>query len=143
VVLAAEAESRFLGDEVRVGQILGNLIDNAAKFTEAGEIAITVAWDRDGGDLLRFEVRDTGIGFDAQTKVRLFSRFQQADGSITRRFGGSGLGLAISRGLAEQMGGTLEADSEPGAGSTFVLRLPLRLAPCAQAAWSEPSKGAA
>jgi len=74
---------------------------------------------------LRLTVRDTGIGFDAKVGAKLFNRFEQADGSITRRFGGTGLGLAISRSIAEAMGGTLEAASQPGAGAAFTLALDL------------------
>jgi CheY-like chemotaxis protein len=79
----------------------------------------------DGVTLWRFSVQDTGVGFDPSQKARLFDRFQQADGSVTRRYGGSGLGLAISRQLALLMGGEIDAVSRPGEGSTFTLRLPL------------------
>src|SRR5690606_19744888 len=83
------------------------------------------AADRDGAAVFRFTVEDTGVGFDGRSKDRLFGRFEQADGSITRRFGGSGLGLAICRQLAELMGGELDCESEPGGGSAFILTLPL------------------
>src|SRR5690606_5581137 len=82
--------------------------------------------DRAGRPTLRFSVEDTGIGFDCETRERLFSRFEQADGAITRKFGGSGLGLAISRQLAEMMDGELDCESEPGGGSAFMLTIPLR-----------------
>ncbi|MFT4954377.1 MAG: signal transduction histidine kinase/AmiR/NasT family two-component response regulator [Brevundimonas sp.] len=111
------------GDAVRVRQILANLVSNALKFTSHGRITLTVATS--AGDRVRFEVRDTGIGFDAEQKARIFTRFQQADGSITRRFGGTGLGLAISRDLARLMGGTLDCDSTPGEGSVFWFEIPL------------------
>ncbi|MFN4295893.1 MAG: ATP-binding protein [Brevundimonas sp.] len=111
------------GDAVRVRQILANLVSNALKFTSQGRITLTV--EAREGDCVRFEVRDTGIGFDAEQKARIFSRFQQADGSITRRFGGTGLGLAISRDLARLMGGTLDCDSTPGEGSIFWFEIPL------------------
>ena len=111
------------GDAVRVRQILANLVSNALKFTSQGQITLTV--EPGQGDCVRFSVRDTGIGFDAEQKARIFTRFQQADGSITRRFGGTGLGLAISRDLARLMGGTLDCDSTPGAGSTFWFAIPL------------------
>ncbi len=112
-----------LGDAVRLRQILVNLITNAIKFSEDGEIVVTIACDED--EVLRFEVADQGIGIDDETLAGLFEPFTQADASTTRRFGGTGLGLAISRQLAELMGGTLDATSEPGAGSTFRFTAPL------------------
>jgi CheY-like chemotaxis protein/anti-sigma regulatory factor (Ser/Thr protein kinase) len=114
-----------VGDLVRLKQILTNLLSNAVKFTEKGEVRLTV---RDAGGAeprFRFDVSDTGVGFDAAQKERIFARFQQADGSITRRFGGTGLGLAISRQLTELMGGALDCESEAGVGSTFSVVLPL------------------
>ena len=123
--LAPEAETTVMGDEGRIKQILSNLLSNAVKFTDAGEVVLGVQATGDG---FRFTVRDTGVGFDAAARERIFIRFRQADGSITRRFGGSGLGLAISRQLAELMGGTLECESTPGVGSTFVLDIPLAAA---------------
>jgi signal transduction histidine kinase/AmiR/NasT family two-component response regulator len=123
VTIEPEAMGSYLGDAARLRQILSNLLSNAIKFTGDGFVALAVG--RTGDGELRFEVQDTGIGFDAETASRLFSRFEQGDGSITRRFGGSGLGLAISRTLAQAMGGELAASSRPGEGSTFVLRLPL------------------
>jgi signal transduction histidine kinase/CheY-like chemotaxis protein len=116
----------ILGDVVRIKQILTNLVSNAVKFTQTGFVSLTVAPgpDRDGAPTLRFSIEDTGIGFDSKTRERLFSRFEQADGAITRRFGGSGLGLAISRQLAEMMGGYLDCESEPGGGSAFILTIP-------------------
>jgi signal transduction histidine kinase/NO-binding membrane sensor protein with MHYT domain/CheY-like chemotaxis protein len=117
------------GDAVRLKQILTNLISNAVKFTERGFVRVTVgrATDRDDRAVLRFCVEDTGIGFSAETKERLFSRFEQADGGITRRFGGSGLGLAICRQLAELMGGSLDCESDVGAGSCFIRTVPMAL----------------
>ena len=127
VAIAPAALGAYVGDAARLRQILSNLLGNAVKFTEAGRVRLKV--DARRGETtseLRFEVSDTGIGFDAETKSRLFSRFEQADGSITRRFGGSGLGLSISRSLAEAMGGRLEGDAEPGVGAvfTFTIELP-------------------
>ena len=113
----------FVGDAVRLRQILCNLLSNAVKFTAHGRISLEAAASTDGR--LSVTVTDTGIGFGPDMKARLFERFEQADGSITRRFGGTGLGLAISRALAEAMGGVLEAWSEPGAGSRFTLTLEL------------------
>jgi signal transduction histidine kinase/CheY-like chemotaxis protein len=111
------------GDPVRFRQILTNLISNALKFTDAG--AVRVTGEMTGAGLARFAVSDTGVGFDDAEKGRIFGRFQQADGSITRRFGGTGLGLAISRDLSELMGGTLDCRSRPGEGATFWFELPL------------------
>ena len=123
----AGAEGAFQGDAVRLQQILSNLCANAIKFTEAGEVRIQVdVIDApEGLTILRVAVADTGIGFDAEMGQRLFSRFTQADSSITRRFGGSGLGLAICRTLTELMGGEIGATSELGRGSVFTVRIPL------------------
>ncbi|MBV9511924.1 MAG: PAS domain S-box protein [Caulobacteraceae bacterium] len=116
----------YIGDAPRLRQILSNLLGNAVKFTQSGSISLRVSAVRgETSSALRFDVQDTGIGFDAETKARLFGRFEQADGSITRRFGGTGLGLAISRSLAEAMGGTLDAQGEPGRGAVFSLTLDL------------------
>ncbi len=120
---------RLLGDVTRLRQVLSNLLSNAVKFTARGGVKLTVQ-TRCEGDAVRaiFRVTDSGIGFDCDTARRLFDRFEQADGSITRRYGGSGLGLAISRSLAEAMGGSLTATSAPGVGSVFEFRLPLERA---------------
>ncbi|MBP8247883.1 MAG: response regulator [Phenylobacterium sp.] len=132
------AQGSFDGDAPRIRQILTNLLGNAVKFTSAGEVKLAVKARRDETSThLTFEVSDTGIGFDEETRQRLFGRFQQADGSITRRFGGTGLGLAISRSLAEAMGGTLSATSEPGKGSTFALDLELQRRHGAVDLWGE------
>ena len=130
VDIAPEADRWIAGDVVRLKQILTNLVSNAVKFTGEGFVSLTAAAGpaRDGAPTLRFSVEDTGIGFDSQTRERLFSRFEQADGAITRKFGGSGLGLAISRQLAEMMGGDLDCESEPGGGSAFILTVPFRAA---------------
>ena len=123
VDVAPEAETTVTGDPTRVKQILTNLVSNAVKFTEAGKVAIRLGEDADGR--WRFEVTDSGVGFDESVRARIFQRFKQADGSITRRFGGTGLGLAISRQLAELMGGELSCDSTPGEGSRFTLVIDL------------------
>jgi signal transduction histidine kinase/ActR/RegA family two-component response regulator len=112
----------YLGDSVRLTQVLSNLLSNAVKFTSEGEVRLTV--DRRDG-VLHLEVADTGIGFDEAAKARLFHRFEQADVSIRRRFGGTGLGLAICRSLVELMGGEIDARSTPGQGAVFAVRLPL------------------
>lgn len=109
------------GDPLRIGQVLSNLVGNAIKFTEQGEIDIAVRGQvqRDGAVLLECSVRDTGIGMSAEQMQRLFAPFSQGDGSITRRYGGSGLGLAISQRLVQMMGGEISVESEAGQGSVF------------------------
>jgi PAS domain S-box-containing protein len=125
----AAAEGLFSGDAVRIRQVVSNLAANAIKFTERGEVRIEVAAiEADTPDAraqVAIAVRDTGIGFDEATAQRLFARFVQADGSISRRFGGTGLGLAISKALTERMGGRISVVSEPGVGSQFTVNLPL------------------
>jgi len=110
------------GDSLRLAQILTNLLTNAIKFTAAGAVRLEVT--RAGDDIF-FRVMDTGIGMDEKQLARLFRPFEQADGSTTRSYGGTGLGLAISRDLARLMGGDIDVNSRPGAGSTFILHLPL------------------
>ncbi len=139
VEISPDIDCWITGDPVRLKQILTNLVSNAVKFTGEGFVSLTAAPGppRDGAPTLRFSVEDTGIGFDGQTRERLFSRFEQADGAITRKFGGSGLGLAISRQLAEMMGGDLDCESEPGGGSAFILTIPFRAARAPAAATGE------
>jgi CheY-like chemotaxis protein len=140
LILGSGCADRRVGDAGRLRQIAANLVSNALKFTEAGFVRLRA----DAGDgRLRLEVEDSGIGFPQAIAERLFERFQQADGSITRRYGGSGLGLAISRTLAEHMGGALTAASEPGRGSVFSLSLPLALAGDAPTAAAAPAPAAA
>ena len=113
----------LVGDENRLRQILLNLLSNSFKFTEVGEVALTVSAEQTtgGGYKLHFSVRDTGIGISPERMDRLFQSFSQADSSISRRYGGTGLGLAISKRLSELMGGEMWVESEgvPGHGSTF------------------------
>ncbi|MEM6306046.1 MAG: response regulator [Pseudomonadota bacterium] len=110
-----------IGDPTRLKQILLNLLNNAVKFTEKGQVEISVR--QEGADF-HFEVRDTGIGIPAEKMDRLFQSFSQVDASTTRRFGGSGLGLAISKRLVGLMGGSIEVASEEGRGAVFTLRVP-------------------
>ena len=125
------AAGTYLGDSVRLTQVLSNLLSNAVKFTEAGEVTLAVTESAAG---LRYSVRDSGIGFTEEVRARLFNRFEQADVSIRRRFGGTGLGLAICRSLVELMGGKIDAQSTPGRGSTFSVVLPLARAEAEAAA---------
>jgi len=130
-----------VGDPTRLRQVLVNLVGNAFKFTRSGTVTMRVERMPDGGETaddiaalagrkgvinrIRFLVEDTGIGIDAEAIPRLFQKFEQADASTTRRYGGTGLGLAICRQLVELMGGSINAVSAPGSGSTFMFELPL------------------
>ncbi len=129
-VTPEDARRQLKGDPLRLGQILLNLAGNAVKFTDAGSITLRVRVEELGGDelRLRIDVKDTGIGIAAEDQKRLFTAFEQADGSMTRKYGGTGLGLAISRRLARMMGGDIDVTSRPGAGSTFRLHVTLRKA---------------
>ncbi|MCG8440221.1 MAG: ATP-binding protein [Caulobacterales bacterium] len=129
---AADGRDAFVGDLTRLRQILNNLVSNAIKFTPEGHVTVSAdIAEHDDADhvTLIVRVRDTGIGIAPEQLSRVFEPFQQADASITRRFGGTGLGLAISRELAEVMGGRLTAQSTLGEGSTFQLAAPMRRAP--------------
>ncbi|MFM2092883.1 MAG: hypothetical protein RIS70_7, partial [Planctomycetota bacterium] len=119
--VAPEVPDVLLGDPLRLGQILTNFVNNAVKFTEHGEVRITIEQIEQVGEKtnLRFAVRDTGIGMTKEQAGRLFQPFTQADMSTTRKHGGTGLGLTISRRLVELMGGRTWLESEPGVGSTF------------------------
>ncbi|WP_204794604.1 response regulator [Oceanisphaera litoralis] len=121
------------GDPLRLGQVLVNLVNNAVKFTERGEVVLTVSVCNESEPRLCFEVSDTGIGIMPDQLDRLFLSFTQVDASTTRKYGGSGLGLNISRHLVQQMGGTIAVTSQPGRGSTFTVKLPLRPATLARA----------
>ena len=122
------AHQVLVGDPLRLEQILINLVGNAIKFSDHGEIRLGVqAVEEDAtGILLRFEVCDEGIGISSEDQQRLFIAFEQADGSMTRKYGGTGLGLAISKRLVEMMGGEIGVRSAPGTGSTFwfTVRMP-------------------
>jgi len=118
----AAAHGRYLGDPARLRQILNNLISNALKFTETGEIRLSA---RHADGVLSIAVTDTGIGIAADKRDKLFTKFDQLESSTTRRFGGTGLGLSISQELAQLMGGAIGVESELGRGSCFTLELPL------------------
>ena len=111
----------LIGDPLRLGQILINLVNNAVKFTERGEVLVTVAMEEQVADRIKvkFSVRDSGIGMTTEQISRLFQAFAQADTSTTRKYGGTGLGLSISKRLVEMMEGSIWAEGEPGVGSTF------------------------
>ncbi len=121
VVRADDAPAWVSGDPHRLRQVLLNLVGNAIKFTDSGEVVVrcTRAQPDGGARMLRFEVSDTGIGIPAEKKDRLFQAFAQADGSTTRRFGGTGLGLVIAKELVQLMGGDIGVESQPDRGSTF------------------------
>jgi signal transduction histidine kinase/CheY-like chemotaxis protein len=131
--MAPPTHTALIGDQIRVKQILSNLISNAIKFTANGYVALTVTELKEGGlgagqVKFKFEVRDTGIGLTGEQIGRLFSAFTQADTSTTRKYGGTGLGLVISKRLVEMMGGAIWCDSQPRVGSIFAFTALLSLA---------------
>ncbi|MCX8086869.1 MAG: ATP-binding protein, partial [Rhodocyclaceae bacterium] len=133
--VAPEVPRGLVGDPLRLSQILTNLVGNALKFTERGEIRLAVRLLSRAAERceLEFSVSDTGIGLAPEDQQRIFKAFTQADSSITRRYGGTGLGLAICRRLVAAMGGEIGVTSAPGKGSTFYFRLPFGLAEAALA----------
>ena len=126
-----DVPTNVIGDAIRVRQVLTNLVGNAIKFTERGEVVLRLHRVNTTGSkvVVRFEVIDTGIGISEADRGRLFVKFTQVDGSMTRRHGGTGLGLAISKQLVDLMGGELGVESEPGKGSRFFFELPFDTAP--------------
>ncbi len=120
-VLHHETPRNIIGDPTRLRQILLNLVSNAIKFTDHGEIVIRAYWER---ETLTFEVQDSGIGISKDHQQKIFELFSQADKSTTRAYGGTGLGLAICRGLVELMGGSIHVRSREGYGSTFYFHIP-------------------
>jgi PAS domain S-box-containing protein len=125
--VADEVPDRMQGDPTRISQVLANLIGNAIKFTQAGEVGVKVSATETASGMhnLRFEIHDTGVGLEPSARHRIFESFHQADGSTTRKFGGTGLGLAISKQLVELMNGEIGVESEMDAGSVFWFSVPL------------------
>jgi PAS domain S-box-containing protein len=140
VNMAKDLEMDYIADDLRLSQVVTNLLSNAVKFTpENGEITLNVekAGSKDNFNILRFSVIDTGIGMTEEQIARLFNAFEQADGSISRKFGGTGLGLAISKSIVEKMGGRIWVESEIGAGSSFIFEVTLERAPVQEGAVQE------
>jgi PAS domain S-box-containing protein len=143
VTVGDDVPRSVIGDPLRLGQVLTNLVGNAIKFTEKGGVTLKVAraGGADGEAALRFAVEDTGIGMTAPQLAKIFEPFTQADGSTTRRFGGTGLGLAICRQVVEAMGGRLEATSVSGSGSTLAFAVAFRVS-AAEVASAAAAEGA-
>lgn len=131
--IPSDLQTSVSGDPLRLRQVLINLIGNAVKFTERGQVVLWVSLVEETADSLRmrFDIKDTGIGIESSHRRMIFEVFAQADSSTTRRYGGTGLGLAISKQLVELMGGTLSVESEPQEGSTFHFTVDLKKAPAA------------
>jgi signal transduction histidine kinase len=130
--IAPSLPEQVSGDPTRLRQIINNFVSNAIKFTDTGSVSIAFereenTGDPDSPDWLVIRVSDTGIGLSDEQADVIFERFNQADNSISRKFGGTGLGLSICKQLAEAMQGTIVVDSVEGQGSTFQVKLPLRL----------------
>jgi signal transduction histidine kinase/CheY-like chemotaxis protein len=148
---APDLPQTVIGDEMRVRQILMNLMGNAIKFTEVGSVALTLqlapgagGTAQEGQTTLRFAVRDTGPGVPTEAMERIFAEFEQAEQGPTRRHGGTGLGLAISKRLVDEMGGRISVASVPGAGATFTVDLPFATPPqvaALGASWPKPMAG--
>jgi signal transduction histidine kinase/CheY-like chemotaxis protein/HPt (histidine-containing phosphotransfer) domain-containing protein len=129
LMVESSAPNLLVGDPLRLGQVLLNLAGNAVKFTDAGEVVITITTLEldEKRAVIRFSIRDTGVGISPEAVEKLFQPFNQADESISRQYGGTGLGLTISKHLTELMGGTLELESEPDKGSEFIVTIPFDL----------------
>ena len=130
---------QMFSDLTKVRQVLFNLLSNACKFTEKGQISVDVARD-ESGERVIFKIADSGIGMDEDQMERLFQPFTQADSSTTRKYGGTGLGLSICREFCGLLGGEIDVQSEMGKGTTFIVQLPAQMAPTVQAAVSEPER---
>jgi len=138
--MAKNLEMDYIADDLRLSQVITNLLSNAVKFTpEKGEITLAVekTGSNDIFNTLRFSVTDTGIGMTKEQIARLFNAFEQADGSISRKFGGTGLGLAISKNIVEKMGGRIWVESDEGLGSVFIFEVNLERAPVQEGAAHE------
>jgi two-component system, sensor histidine kinase and response regulator len=135
ISMAVDVPAGLKGDALRLRQVLVNLVSNAIKFTEEGEVVLSVSRT---AECIRWSVRDTGIGIPPEKQKSIFDAFSQADGSTTRRFAGTGLGLTISARLVDAMGGTLKVASAVGKGSTFTLELPLTTAEDVERVSAEP-----
>ena len=122
-MLSNELPKHIRADEIRVRQVLYNLLGNAFKFTEKGEVSLAVTMSEEGHKII-FDVNDTGIGIPSEQQEIIFEAFRQQDGHITRKYGGTGLGLTISRRLTNLMGGSLVVKSEKDKGSTFTVTIP-------------------
>ncbi|MDE1951124.1 MAG: response regulator, partial [Burkholderiales bacterium] len=129
-IVPHDAPLELRGDPLRMRQVISNLVGNALKFTEVGEVVVTVELTAQtaADAALRISVKDTGVGIAPASQARIFDHFSQADGSTTRQYGGAGLGLAICRRLLDLMGGRIAVRSEPGAGAEFIVELRLALA---------------
>jgi PAS domain S-box-containing protein len=145
---APDLPKTVIGDEMRVRQILMNLVGNAIKFTDQGGVALSVGLvpnsSKDGSAVVRFAIRDTGPGVPQQALERIFSEFEQAESGPARRHGGTGLGLAISKRLVDVMGGRVEVANAPGGGATFTVELPFETPAQVSelgAAWPKPHQG--
>ena len=125
-VQCGETVKSMYADEARLSQCLLNLLSNAAKFTEGGQIILTARHEqKDGAGWINFQVDDTGIGMSTDQLAKVMLPFAQADASTTRKYGGTGLGLAITCELVEMMGGQINVESTPGSGSSFTLSFPM------------------
>ena len=140
IKIADDVPAQLETDRQRLEQVLKNLLSNAFKFTQAGEVTLTVTTV--GDDQIAFAVNDTGIGIAPEQRDSIFEAFRQADGTISRKYGGTGLGLSISRELSRLLGGKITLDSTPGVGSTFTVTIPHTYDPARVAPRSEPSAAA-
>ena len=129
VELAKDLPKSLYTDGKRLQQVLKNLLSNAFKFTSVGQVTLHIGKDSSTPPRVAFTVKDTGIGIPKEKQQIIFEAFQQADGTTSRKYGGTGLGLSISRQISHILGGTIELNSSPGEGSTFILYLPLVYAP--------------